>query len=156
MAPLAFPVSDECSSNEHSFYFGTERRFLVGSSFEDSWKEWPENLSNKSRTNTRLSFVIRGILPRRPAFTGEKWKWLTTAKWTVFRNTKCFNNNFFLTLSSEWNTLHSASMLTVMLVENIAQRDLSLTPLAQRVLSLVSYTIVKRFAIVKFSYQILI
>ena len=53
--PLAFPVSDGCSSNEHN-HFGTERRFLVGSSFEDSWKEWPENLPNKSRTRTVCSF----------------------------------------------------------------------------------------------------
>ena len=54
--PLAFPVSDGCSSNDHSFYFGTESRFLVGSSFEDSWKEWTENLSNKSRTRAVCSF----------------------------------------------------------------------------------------------------
>ena len=36
--------------------------------------------------NTRLSFVIRGTRPRRLAFTGEKWKHLTTAKLTVSRN----------------------------------------------------------------------
>ena len=54
--PLAFPVSDGCSSNEYSFYFGTESRFLVGSSFADSWKEWTENLSNKSRTRAVCSF----------------------------------------------------------------------------------------------------
>ena len=54
--PLAFPVSDGWNSNDYSFYFGTEGRFLVGSSFEDSWKEWPENLSNKSRTRTVCSF----------------------------------------------------------------------------------------------------
>ena len=33
-----------------------QKRFLVGSSFEDSWKEWPENLSNKSRTRAVCSF----------------------------------------------------------------------------------------------------
>ena len=38
--------------------------------------------------NTRLSFVIRGTRPRRLAFTGEKWKHLTAANWTVFRPTK--------------------------------------------------------------------
>ena len=45
--------------------------------------------------NTRLSFVIRGTRPRRLAFTGEKWKHLTTANWTVSRNKHDLRRFFF-------------------------------------------------------------
>ena len=64
--------------------------------------------------NTRLSFVIRGTRPRRRAFIGEKWKWLITAKWTVFRFTVWINRYFFLTFPSEGKTIHS--LLGVMFI----------------------------------------
>ena len=128
--PLAFPVSDGCNSNEHSFYFGTERRFLVGSSSEDSWKEWPENLSNRSRTRTVCSFeetrdcrslseelVREGLLLLAKSEnvlllqTGqclEKQKWFTaTNYWSFLRNDTIHSVQSFMFVSkpSAWGSI---------------------------------------------------